>query len=149
MALLLQSKLSIFILIGLGNAIISDFSLLKKCIKEKKWEKLKPFFIRISYIIGGIFLVLSSFILVDIFSNFLLVPENSQFLNIDENNIAEFHETIAKILSYTGQILALSFVVSGVSLILSAGNKFLVNLSKIIITVVILYAIIMSSLYYL
>ena len=128
----------IFILLGLIHIFVLENKTLVKFIKQKKLKTALPIAKRGSYLIIGIGLVICSFVIINTLLD-IFVPE--EFANLDHttSNNEGFWATWKSNSTLTGLISVTGILVAGISLILSAGSKWLVTLSKLIVTITVLY----------
>ncbi|MDP2642719.1 MAG: hypothetical protein Q8P62_02675 [Candidatus Peregrinibacteria bacterium] len=127
----------IFILLGLVLIIILENESVLSFIKQKKIKFLYPLFKRGAYLVAGIVLILFSFSIVNALLN-IFTPDS--FTNVDNTNIQAqgFWATWKHYSNFSGMFAVIGFIIAGEALILSAGNKWLVNLAKLVITITIL-----------
>lgn len=116
------------------------FLFTKKVIKRENREikELSPLLKSFSYIALGVLIVMGSYFIVSsILTTFffsLSLPENSSGIPV-----TDFWSAVKHYADYTGLFAVIGFIASGISLILSAGGRWLVNLSKLFATLSILY----------
>lgn len=133
---LFSSTWLFIILLGLGHMIIIENKSILAFTKQKKIKLLLPLLKRGSYIIMGLILIFYSFVIVKTILS-VLVPESMQ--EIDYGQAKDFWTTWKYQTQYAGLFSVIGFIIAGISLILSAGGKWLVNLGKLFITLTVLY----------
>lgn len=134
----LLSNLWLFVLFGLIYILILEKESVLAFIKNKKIKLLYPLLKRAVYPLVGGALILYSFVIVSSILN-LLTPESLP--QIDHSNVVPggFWATFKYQTQFTGIFSVIGLILAGISLILSAGGKWLVNLSKSFITLTVLY----------
>jgi len=155
----LLSQIHLVIIIGLLVLLFSErkavISLFQKTSKTTLQTKLSPIFHRLLYIVGGYLLIIFSFAIVStILSTFFapevtptfpeIIPTTLENLDPALSFLAPFKQQS----SFGGFIFTLFLIMSGISLILSAGNKWLVTFAKLLLTTGFLYMFITAFAYY-
>ncbi len=110
-------------------------------IRAEKREigQLKPLLERSAYIALGVLIIIESYVIVNfILSTFFSSPLLPQ-VDYSTLPIDGFFSAVKHWSSYIGIFAVMGFVASGFSLILSAGGRWLVNLSKLFATLSVLY----------
>lgn len=145
----LLSSTWLFIIIGLIHIAIIEHELIFRFIKEKSKniKELTPILKRGVYIILGVLLVLSSYSIVNFLVN-IIVPSSFPEPNYSNIQVSNFWSSVKYQSQYAGLIAVIGFVVAGISLIFSGGGKWLVNLSKLFITLSILYLVFVAFVAY-
>lgn len=132
----LLSSTWLFVVFGIVYMIVLE----KKCVldfpKKKKIQLLAPLFKRASYLIGGLLLIFLSFAIVNYILG-ALVPETMGA--IDYGQATDFWSTLKYQTQYTGLFAVIGVLIAGISLVLSAGGKWLVTLAKLFLTLTVLY----------
>lgn len=132
----LLSSTWLFVLLGLGHMIIIENKSILAFTKQKKIKLLLPLLKRGSYLIMGLVLIFLSFAIVNSILS-TLVPESIQ--EIDYGQAKDFWTTWKYQTQYAGLFSVIGLTIAGISFILSAGGKWLVNLGKLFITITVLY----------
>jgi hypothetical protein len=132
----LLSSTWIFVLLGIGHMIIIENKSILAFAKQKKIKLLVPLLKRGSYLIMGLILIFLSFAIVNTILS-ALVPESMQ--EIDYGEAKDFWTTWKYQTQYAGLFSVIGFIIAGISLILSAGGKWLVNLTKLFVSLTVLY----------
>lgn len=132
----LLSNTWLFIVLGIGHMIIIENKNILAFANQKKIKLLLPLLKRGSYLIIGLVLIFLSFAIVNSILS-TLVPESMQ--EIDYGQAKDFWTTLKYQTQYTGIFSVIGFIIAGISLILSAGGRWLVNLGKLFITLTVLY----------
>lgn len=139
----------LFVVIGLIHIMIIEHELVIRFIKEKSKniKQLIPIFKRSAYIVLGVLLVLFSYSIVNFLID-IIIP--SSFSELDYSNIQvnDFWSSIKYQSQYSGLIAVIGFIIAGINLIFSGGGKWLVNLSKLFITLSILYLVFVAFVAY-
>lgn len=125
-------------LMGIIHIIVIENKNILKSIKQKKIKLLVPLLKRGGYLVLGIALILTSFTIVNTLLD-IFIP--NEFANIDQTNIQTqgFWATWKHYSDFSGLVAVIGLIIAGESLILSAGNKWLVNLAKLTVTITVLY----------
>jgi hypothetical protein len=106
--------------------------------KKKKIKDLYPFFKRLAYLVGGLVLILYSFSIV----NTLLGVWSPTSIPYPDNTVVEtkgFWSTWKHYSDYTGLVAVIGLIATGITLIVSTGTRWIVNVAKIIGSTTILY----------
>ncbi|MBI96294.1 hypothetical protein CL656_04035 [bacterium] len=106
--------------------------------KKKKIKDLYPFFKRLAYLIGGIALMLYSFAIVNTLLE-ILTPTSMPYPDNTTVEVKGFWSTWKHYSNFTGLFAVIGLTTAGLTLIVSAGTRWMVNLAKIISTATILY----------
>lgn len=128
----------LFVAIGLIYILMLENKSLLAFIKQRKIKLLKPIFTRVAYLVGGIILILFSFAIVDTLF-YIFVPDT--FTEFDHSNVEAqgFWSTWKRYTNISGVFGVIGLIIAGEALILSAGNKWLVNFAKLTVTITVLY----------
>lgn len=144
------SYLWLFIVIGLVHVIYIERQLIGNFFKEKHktFKQLFPFVNRLSYILAGVIMVLLSFSIVN--SILVMMVPDSIAGSVDFNSIqvTDFWSSLKSQSQFVGLVTVIGFTLSGLSLIMSGGGRWLVNLSKLLLTASFLYMISMVFIAY-
>jgi len=132
----LLSNTWIFVLLGLLHIIVLENQNVSAFLKKKKFQVLLPLFNRGLYLILGLTLIFLSFAIVNALLG-VLVP--SSMPEINYGLATDFWTTLKFQTQYTGLFSVIGLIMAGISLTLSAGGKWLVNLSKLLVTLTVLY----------
>lgn len=138
---LILSNLWMVVFFGILHMLLIESKTIFHFIKaeKRKIRQLEPLLKRSTYIILGILIIMGSYVLVNfIISTFL---PSSSFPEIDYSAIQvhDFFSAVKYWSSYAGLFAVIGFIVSGICLTLSAGGRWLVNLSKLFATLSVLY----------
>ena len=138
----LLSNTWLFIVIGIIHILIIEHEIVLQFIKQKSknFKQLIPIFKRSGYIVLGVLFILLSYSIVNFLID-IIIPSSLpkiDYSNIQVNNFWSFVKYQSQ---YAGLVAVIGFIISGISLILSGGGKWLVNMSKLFITLSILYLI--------
>ncbi len=130
------SNVWLFVLLGLIHMAITEHKSILAFVKQKKIKLLLPLLKRGSYLIIGLILIFLSFSIVNSILS-VLIPESTK--EIDYGQAKDFWTTLKYQTQYAGLISVIGFIIAGISLVLSAGGKWLVNLAKLFVTLTVLY----------
>jgi len=132
------------VLIGAIHIIISELRIIISVIKKGRIAlvELKPFGHKILYMLLGIVLILTSFALVNYLVNTFFVLDIWKTANFESMNTDSFWSMMKYQSQFAGLFATLGIIAAGICLVLSAGGRWLVNLSKLFITSSIIYLVV-------
>ena len=140
----------LFGLIGLIHILVLERAAVYKLLKKKAYKKLLGvIWKKARYLVGGVVLILMSFVIVNWLIT-LVTPEGLSDAVIEEPNLKD-GGTLDKLKyfsAFTGLITISLFCFAGISLMLSAGERWLVNLSKLLCTLSVFIIIFFVFVYY-
>ena len=123
---------------GVTHIVIVEAKSIFKAVKEKKIKLLLPLAKRALYPALGLALVLMSFAIVNtILAS--IVPESISIPDHSSIQVKDFWTTMKSQTEFAGLFSTIGFVIAGISLILSAGGRWLVNLAKFFVTISVFY----------
>lgn len=125
-------------IVGLIHIMILEAKILFKALKQKKIKLLAPIAKRVMYPVLGLFLIFFSFLIVNSIID-IITPASMAEPNYDNLETKDFWTTWKYQTQYAGVISVVGFLIAGISLILSAGGRWLVNLAKLFVTLTVLY----------
>lgn len=134
----LLSHTWLIILFGLIHLAFIERKGIYESIKQKKIKPLLPLGKKTFYPICGLLIILLSFAIVSSLLTYLM-PESISIPDYSTMEAKDFWTTLKYQTQYSGLFGVIGFIIAGISLILSAGGKWLVNIAKLFITLSVLY----------
>lgn len=132
------SNLWIFVLIGITYGAVLEYKLLLEFYQKRKAKILKPLLHRLSYLALGIILVLLAFAIVNSILS-IIVPSVMPMVKVSNIPPNSFLGSIKSQKEYIGLFSVIGLIMAGISLIISAGGKWMVTLAKLLATLSIIY----------
>lgn len=131
----LLSHLWLFVFMGIVHILIIEHRVIFYFVREKskKITQLMPIFYRLPYIFLGLLLIFFSYAIVN-YSIFILIPDSIPTVDYSNLPVNDFWSFVKHQEQYGGMIFVIGLYMAGISLILSGGGRWLVNLSKLLIT---------------
>lgn len=127
-------------IVGLIHIIVLEAKILLKVLKQKKLKLLMPIAKRVMYPVLGLILIFFSFSIVNSIID-IITPSSMAEPDYYNLETKDFWTTWKYQTQYAGVVSVVGFIIAGISLILSAGGRWLVNLAKLFVTLTILYLV--------
>jgi short subunit fatty acids transporter len=113
---------------------------LKKKDKKSKQALLLNILKRLWYVIGGALIIYLAYFMVNSIADILTVP-NSLPVNNTSIEVKDFWSLMKYQSQMAGAVGVFGFILTGATLMLSAGSRWLVNTAKVLCTLTVLYLI--------